>query len=196
MPFEQVKHRLPVHARRFHRRVRHLLLGQPLAQLQKIGRHRAKSPQRALHRAILRIEDPHARHHTVLVHVHAANPSVKRPQPCHATSLLAHRRSPFLWMYPGDRRLVRFSFACSRRQTTRRQSEAPMEVPDHTLCRALTLHSLIDLFSGPPAPSYRTPPSFSSSRGVRQDMKHSVARSFEDLKALHPGPSYVIKFPS
>ena len=51
-----------------------------------------------------------------------------------------------------------------------------MEVPDHTLCRALALHSLIDLFSGPPAPSYRTPYSFSSSRGVRQDMKHSVVK--------------------
>jgi hypothetical protein len=95
MAFEQVEHRLPKHPRRLHRHMRHLQLGQPLAQLHKIRRHRAELAQRALHRAILRIKDAHTRHHQFLMHVQSARPRIQRPQPRNATLLLAHRRSPF-----------------------------------------------------------------------------------------------------
>src|SRR6266545_2936492 len=174
MAFEEVEHRLPVYSRRLHRHMRHFQLSQPLAQLQKIRRHRAELAQRALHRAILRIEDAHARHHQLLVHVQSACPRIQRPQTRNATLLLAHRRSPFSSVRPGDIRLIRFSFACSRRQTTRRQSEAPKDVPDHTLRRALSLQSLIDLFAGPPPSYYPNPPPFSFSVGERKIMNHSA----------------------
>jgi hypothetical protein len=49
-----------------------------------------------------------------------------------------------------------------------------MDVPDHTSCRALALHSLIDLFTGAPLPNYCTLAPFSSSRGERKLMKHFV----------------------
>src|SRR5438552_4537752 len=84
---------------------------------------------------------------------------------------------PLSSVRPGDIRHIRFSFACSRRQTTRRQSEAPKDVPDHTSCRALSLHSLTDLFAGAPHPYYRTSAPFSSSVGERKIMNHS----FENL---------------
>src|SRR5207302_7856406 len=77
----------------------------------------------------------------------------------------------------GDIRHIRFSFACSRRQTTRRQSEAPKDVPDHTSCRALSRHSLTDLFAGAPHPYYRTSAPFSFSAGECKIMNHS----FENL---------------
>ena len=62
-----------------------------------------------------------------------------------------------------------------------------MEVPDHTSCRALALHSLIDLFSGPPPSSYRTPPPFSSSVGERKLMNHFVViiRIHSNVEILH-----------
>src|SRR5207237_9096364 len=75
---------------------------------------------------------------------------------------------------PGDIRQIRFSFACSRRQTTRPQSEAPKDVPDHTSCRALSRHSLTDLFAGAPHPYYRTSAPFSFSVGDRKIMNHFV----------------------
>ena len=78
---------------------------------------------------------------------------------------------------PGDIRQFRFSFACSRWQTTRRQSEAPKNVPDHTSCRALSRHSLIDLFTGAPAPYYRICSPFSSSTGERKLMYHFVVKT-------------------
>ena len=80
-------------------------------------------------------------------------------------------------MHPEDIRLIRFSFACSRRQTTRRQSEAPKDVPDHTSCRALALHSLTDLFAGAPASPYLIAPLFSSSMGVCKLMNHFVVKT-------------------
>jgi len=107
-------------------------------------------------------------------------------QHCHTrkqTFLLAHRCSPFLTAYPGNIRLIRFSFACSRRQTTRRHSEAPKDVPDHTLCRALTLHSLTDLFTEPPPSYYTHPPPFSFSGGVRKIMNHSAVNSLTSSKS-------------
>src|SRR5262249_4005642 len=48
----------------------------------------------ALHRAILRIEDAHARHHQFLVHVQSAHSPIQRRQPRNPT-LLAHRPPPF-----------------------------------------------------------------------------------------------------
>src|SRR4029077_15607317 len=173
MPFKHVEHRLPVHSGRFHRRVRYLFVCQPLAQLHKIGGHGPKAPQRALHCAILRIEDAHARHHNVLVHIHTAHTTVQRCQPRTTSLLLTHRRSPFLSVDPGNFRLVRFSFACSRRQTTRRQSEVPMEVPDHTPSSGsyAPLTGRSSLWAT--TPSYRASPPFSSSRGVREYMKRS-----------------------
>src|SRR5438094_6831225 len=81
---------------------------------------------------------------------------------------------PLSSVRPGDIRHIRFSFACSRRQTTRRQSETPKDVPDHTSCRALSLHSLTDLFAGAPHPYYRTSAPFSSSVGERKIMNHFV----------------------
>src|SRR5947209_20241105 len=81
---------------------------------------------------------------------------------------------PLSSVRPGDIRHIRFSFACSRRQTTRRQSEAPKDVPDHTSCRALSRHSLTDLFAGAPHPYYRTSAPFSFSAGERKIMNHFV----------------------
>src|SRR5438094_9561274 len=81
---------------------------------------------------------------------------------------------PLSSVRPGDIRHIRFSFACSRRQTTRRQSEAPKDVPDHTSCRALSRHSLTDLFAGAPHPYYRTSAPFSFSVGERKIMNHFV----------------------
>ena len=181
MAFEQVEHRLPVNPRRLHRHVGHPLLGQPLAQLYQIGRHRTELTQRALHRAILRIEDTHARHDQFFVQVQPAHARIQGLQPRRATVLLAHRRSPFLAAHPGDIRHIRFSFACSRRQMTRRQSEAPKDVPDHTSCRALSRHSLIDLFAGAPLPAYRICLPFQSSAGERKIVNHFVVKfsSFE-----------------
>src|SRR6266511_1066685 len=184
MSFEQIEHRLPVHPRRLHRHMRHPRLGQPLAQLYQIRRHCAELPQRALHRAILSIKDAHARHYHFLVHVQPTHTRIQRPQPRNATLLLAHRPSPFLAACPGDIRLIRFSFACSRRQTTRRQSEAPKDVPDHTLRRALSLQSLIDLFAGPPPSYYPNPPPFSFSVGERKIMNHSAVKSTSRLKLV------------
>src|SRR5437868_15550335 len=80
---------------------------------------------------------------------------------------------PLSSVRPGDIRHIRFSFACSRRQTTRRQSEAPKDVPDHTSCRALSRHSLTDLFAGAPHPYYRTSAPFSFSAGECKIMNHS-----------------------
>ncbi len=181
MTLEDVKNRLPVHPRRFHCRVRDLLLSQPLTQLQKIGRHRTKPSKRALHCAILHIQDAHTRHHHILVYIHPTHSSVDRSQPRCGLLLLTHCCPPFLLATPGDFRLVRFSLACSRGQTTRRHSEAPMEIPDHTPSRALPLQSLIGLFSG--ATDYLLPDllQFSFSRGVRQHMKHSFENWFKLL---------------
>src|SRR5205807_8157126 len=81
---------------------------------------------------------------------------------------------PLSSVRPGDIRHIRFSFACSRRQTTRRQSEAPKDVPDHTSCRALSRHSLTDLFAGAPHPYYRTSAPFSFSAGECKIMNHFV----------------------
>src|SRR5438132_14240451 len=83
---------------------------------------------------------------------------------------------PLSSVRPGDIRHIRFSFACSRRQTTRRQSEAPKDVPDHTSCRALSRHSLTDLFAGAPHPYYRTSAPFSFSVGERKIMNHFVVK--------------------
>ena len=59
-----------------------------------------------------------------------------------------------------------------------------MDVPDHTSWRALSLQSLIDLFAGPPPPSYLAPPPFSSSVGERKIMNHFVVISmFFGLRA-------------
>src|SRR2546430_1877593 len=76
----------------------------------------------------------------------------------------------------GDIRHIRFSFVCSRRQTTRRQSEALKDVPDHTSCRALSRHSLTDLFAGALHLYYRTSAPFSFSAGERKIMNHFVVR--------------------
>src|SRR5262245_9394538 len=167
MALEQVEHRLPVHPRRRHRHLRSRLLGEPLPQLQTLRRHRAQLAQRALHRAIPRIENAHARHHQLLVHVQSAYTRIQRLQPRKATFLLTHRPFPLSSAHPGNIRHIRFSFACSRRQTTRRQSEAPKDVPDHTSCRALALQSLIDLFAGAPPSHYLTSAPFSPSVGER-----------------------------
>src|SRR2546425_11883655 len=85
---------------------------------------------------------------------------------------------PLSSVRPGDIWHIRFSFACSRRQTTRRQSEAPKDVPDHTSCRALSRHSLTDLFAGAPHPYYRTSAPFSFSVGERKIMNHFVVSSY------------------
>src|SRR5438309_9830590 len=81
---------------------------------------------------------------------------------------------PLSSVRPRDIRHIRFSFACSRRQTTRRQSEAPKDVPDHTSCRALSRHSLTDLFAGAPHPYYHTSAPFSFSAGECKIMNHFV----------------------
>ena len=49
-----------------------------------------------------------------------------------------------------------------------------MDVPDHTSCRALSRHSLIDLFAEAPPRYYLVPPPFSSSAGERKIMNHFV----------------------
>src|SRR5439155_14461055 len=97
---------------------------------------------------------------------------------------------PLSSVRPGDIRHIRFSFACSRRQTTRRQSEAPKDVPDHTSCRALSRHSLTDLFAGAPHPYYRTSAPFSFSAGECKIMNHFVVHKSNVLskafgKKLH-----------
>src|SRR5947208_1021866 len=84
---------------------------------------------------------------------------------------------PLSSVRPGDIRHIRFSFACSRRQTTRRQSEAPKDVSDHTSCRALSRHSLTDLFAGAPHPYYRTSAPFSFSAGECKIMNHFVEQT-------------------
>src|SRR5437773_4196527 len=89
---------------------------------------------------------------------------------------------PLSSVRPGDIRHIRFSFACSRRQTTRRQSEAPKDVPDHTSCRALSRHSPTDIFAGAPHPYYRTSAPFSFSVGERKIMNHFVVLNFVTTK--------------
>ena len=49
-----------------------------------------------------------------------------------------------------------------------------MDVPDHTSCRALSRHSLIDLFTGAPPLYYYANAPFSSSRDERKLMNHFV----------------------
>src|SRR5437773_3939898 len=103
---------------------------------------------------------------------------------------------PLSSVRPGDIRHIRFSFACSRRQTTRRQSEAPKDVPDHTSCRALSRHSLTDLFAGAPHPYYGTSAPFSFSVGERKIMNHFVVRKGIVIKEFRDGSSREARRPA
>ena len=81
--FEDVEHRLPVHARALHRGVGHALRLQPLAQREQLRDRRAEGPH------LLPTAAPRARHadthrHRLLVHVEPREPLqhlVHRPPP-------------------------------------------------------------------------------------------------------------------
>ena len=99
--FQNVEHRLPVHAGRFHRCVRDAFLLEPLHQLPQLARGGAELPD-----LFVRIGAgawrEHAHHHRFLMHIHAC------------ASRLQNFHGPLLCWRTGNARKRALSLACWR----------------------------------------------------------------------------------